>query len=189
MAELSQAIAPVPVIELFSGLPRGSNNIYPRARIVFNDDTAITAKLTANTNVVVYTLTLPANYAYRLDQASTEFGIGSAVTADNFEVLGNAFLEFGAGVVDVVMQLQSQGVTSFVSVLGQSIVWTLPEPFGEVFYNQDGLTPLITIRLYDNTSGSATDAQNSRFYWSFLQYDIQQVLDVAVNAPLPVSIV
>ncbi len=189
MAALSQNLTPAPTITLFAGIPQGSNNIFPRARVKFEDRTAITAKLTANTNTVKYTLSLPANYAYRLDQASLEIGIGSATTADNFEVLGSAFLEFGVGVANMAMLFQSQGVVSNTSVAGQSMIWTVPEPFGEVFFNQEGLAPTVTVRVFDNTSGAATDAQNARFYWTFLQYDIQQVLDVAVNAPLPVSIV
>lgn len=189
MAAVTQTITPTPTVQLFSGIPVGTNNIYPRARVIFQDATAITAKIATNTNTVAYELVLPPNYAYRFDQASISFGLSNSLDADNFENLGLVFLKLVAGTNTVAMNMKSEGVTNSVTIAGRNIIWNLENPFQEVFRQSGPGSVALTVMVFDNDGTENTDALTSLSYFSFLQYDINQILDVSVNAPLPVSIV
>ncbi len=190
MAAVSQTITPVPKIQLFSGLPFGTNNIYPRARVIFEDDTAVTLKAAGNTNTIIYQCNLPANYAYRLDTVSIQLGLTTSTEVDQIEDLGQARLLFGGAATKVVMPLQSIGLISNATVAGGTKIWNLVEAFSEVFYQEGSTTaPSISFRLFDNDGVNETVAQSGLAWITFLQYDIQQVTDVSVNAPTPVSVV
>lgn len=189
MTAQSQAIAPTGEITSFAGLPRGENNIYPRARIVFEDATAIALKIATDTNVVIYTFSLPANYAYRLDQFSIGFFDTGSVDTDNFENLGLGFLDLTAGVSANQFTVESPGDTFVNAVTGGAKSWgiTRDQRYGEIFFSQDPTPPRMRIQLFDNDATENTDALSSLTHVSFLQYDIEQLVNVAVNAPQPVT--
>ncbi len=190
MAAVSQTITPAPTIQLFSGLPYGTNNIYPRARVIFEDDTAITLKAAGNTNTIIYQCNLPPNYAYRLDSTMIQIGLTTSTEVSQIEDLGQSRLVFGGAATKVVMQLESKGVISHSTVAGGLKVWTQIDPFSEVFHQEGTATaPSIAFRLFDNDGVNETVAQGGLLWVTFLQYDINQVTDVSVNAPTPVSVV
>ncbi len=190
MAAASQTITPPARIELFSGIPRGSNNIYPRARVIFEDNTAIALKAALDTNVVIYVINLPANYAYRMDTFSISFGLATSTEVSQFENLGHALIEFEGLDAKVIMLPLSQGLMNNTNVAGGQKVWNLFDPFTEVFdQGNTNNAPQLTVRIFDNDAVNETVAQASSTWISFLQYDILQVTDVAVNAPQPVSVV
>lgn len=191
MAVVSQTITPTAEITSFAGLPRGDNNIYPRARIVFADNTQVALKLAGNTNTVSYSIALPANYAYRVDQFLINFFSGVSIDVDNFDLLGKAIFQFAAAVNTLTVPLESLGVSSSGTIAGASQTWGIPQDqsFGEVFSNSSGAQPTLVAELFDNDGTNNTDALSALAYFSFLQYDIEQIVNVGVNAPQPVFIV
>lgn len=168
------------------------NNIYPRARLVFNSKVAITLKAAGNTNTILMVCTLPENYSYRLDSAFISFSAPASTELSQLEDLGESRISF-EGVNTVIMNLKSEGLTSHVDVGGSVKVWTLSKAFREVLTQprDKGVSPprvSQSFLIYDNDGVNETVALENNTYISYLMYDIDQALDVIVNAPLPVSI-
>ncbi len=189
MAAVSQTITlNRPTSEQFGGLPFGTNNIYPRSRVVFQDATAITLKAAGNTNTLIYNMTLPRNYAYRLDEVVLFLGLSTSTEVDQFEDLGEIAISFNSGSSNLIhMVMRSEGLVSQSSVAGGLKVWNVQDRFSSVFRSQGpNDTIIMQLRLYDNDGVNETVAQTSSLHVSALQYDISQILDVAVNAPQPV---
>lgn len=187
MAAVSQTITPAPTIQSFAGLPASVNNIYPRARVNFDDATSITLKAAGNTNVVIYAVNLPANFAYRIDTMSVSFALSTSTEVSQFEDLGAALVTL-QGVSFFRMVLKSEGLVSSGSVVGASKTWTLVEPLAELFHDDSGTETQLLLRLFDNDAVNETVALGSIFHMSFLQYDIEQEVEVVVNAPMPVRV-
>jgi len=190
MAALTQTISVPADAQRFSGIPFGSNNIYPRARINFNSATAITLKAAGNTKTVIFTMDLPPNFAYRLDSSYVNFNLATNTEVSQYEDLGIAIvsLDITAGSVFMRMALESKGAITDTTVAGGQKSWTLIDPITEVL-QADASNIQIIYHLFDNDGVNETVALGLDFHVSFLQYDILQVTDVSVNAPLPVSLV
>lgn len=188
MAALTQTIVPTATIEVFSGLPSpiDVNNIYPRARVIFQPTTALTLKAAGNTNTLNYDIFLPVNYAYRLDTFSISLGLATSTEVSQLEDRGNVFISIDGSAISV-MDLVSVGISNNTTVAGGQKTWLIPEKYTELF----GVNGLVRInaRLFDDDAVNETVALNATTRFSFLQYEIAQVLDVSVNAPQPVSIV
>lgn len=196
MAQVTQTItitpeAPTP----FSGVPGVSdpNNVFPRARITFKDKTTITSKGAGDTKTVRYNMDLPANFAYRLDQAVVLIGDTSSTDADNYDNLGfvNILLDSPFSSIDMGMQLLSQGNTPFsAGVAGTGKYWNILDKWGELFYSPTGSAVRVSAFVNDTDGVNASAAlSDGLVFFSFLQYDIEQANYVVANAPTPVNVV
>lgn len=189
MAIVQQTIIVPARIQSFAGLPPGQNNIFPRARIIFEDTTEITLKAAGNTNTILWVCFMPPNFAYRMDTVSIGLGADDSTEVSQIEDLGQARLVFEQFVAaNVIQPLESVGLISNGDVTGGQKVWNNRRPFTELFSNSSGASPICSFILYDNNAGE-TVAQDTQAYFSFLQYDIAQVVDVSVNAPRPVKLI
>jgi len=186
-----QTLNLTPTTTLFAGLPPGTNNIYPRARLTFADKTVIALKAALDTKTVQYNFTLPANFAYRLDQFGIGFFDTGSVDTDNYENVGLGLILLETGVTNVQFTVSSLGDTNVTNVNGGSKTWGIVQDqrFGEVFWNIDGGQPVFRVQLFDNDATNNTDELSTHTWVSFLQYDIEQTIDVVVNAPQPVNVV
>lgn len=196
MAALTQTITPTPDVQLFSGLPGGTNNIYPRARVSFDSSNAITLKAAANTNTVIYIFNLPENFAYRFDQSYVSFNVATSTEISQIEDLGVAIISLDNGsTIFARSTLASKGLISDTTVAGSQKCWVMEDPYQEV---HQAVIPLgstanpnirWTYNLFDNDNVNETVALAADIHVSFLQYDIQQIFHVSVNAPQPVTVV
>lgn len=190
MAHISQTISPGIRTIPFSGRPPGDaiNNIYPRARVIFEGTGSTLAKIATNTQTVLFRHTLPANFAYSIGSIFISAGDGNSLDVANYENLSLGQLQFNEGAAfDIEFQLNSLG-SILNTPTAAAKAWRPHVPvFGEVFFNQTGFAPVLDISILDNDAG-ATEALATVTYVSFLQYDILQADMVAVNAPMPVSV-
>jgi len=191
MAEVTQTITLVPLRTVpFSGRPRGDqlNNIFPRARVIFQDSTNVTAKIAGNTNRVILNLDFPPNFYYAFDTWLVTIGRSISNDADNYETVALQLLNFedpanSIAFASVIGELAQEDAG------GQWMCWRRREPhFSEVFGNQDGLGPRIQTTFNDSDGVNATALLTAITYASFLQYDVMQADMVDVNAPRPVTL-
>lgn len=191
MAHITQTITQaITRIQPFADLPPTENNIYPRRRLIAQSSTTITAKDALDTKTIDIDVTLPVNFAYALDQLYIGLGAGGNLDVDNYEPLALCTLQFSnAALSDVFFSMESPGIT-FQDLDGSRQTYSVSptQKFSELFSNQIGLAPTLSIALNDRDAVNLTAALNLRFYASFLQYDIRQVDQVVVNAPMPVSV-
>ena len=137
-------------------------------------------------------MTLPANFAYVVSCGFAMITCSSSQTdPDHYENLSRFIVQEDTPVsFDFAdMQLKSQGLmqTSASSITPGGKIWDIVKPFGEIFYNQGGNTPRCFAHFIDSDAVNATATCVLTYNYSFLQYDIEQALNVAVNAPMPVA--
>lgn len=186
MANATQTITPTGVAQPFSGRPPqlDENNIYPRARILFKNQTTITAKDALDTKTVTLVHNLPQNYYYTIETFQVQIGLATSLDADNYDLQALQTANFNtAGAND--WQQALQGVLAFQNVAG---VWAcfrnlLPD-FGEVM---PSLPCEINTFFNDLDAVNLSSALTCVSYVSFLQYDVMQSDMVRVNAPMPVT--
>lgn len=195
MADQLNAFTGVPEIQQFAGIPPTSNNIYPRARVTFSAEIAIPLKGAGDTARTRVICDLPQNYAYTMDQTFLAvYDNAGATDVDNYGNLGTVLMQWTdpGNETDVLLTLKSNGIQPYEANAGGLKTYCPEKPFGEVFYNpaKPGASKFIRTVWYvfDTDAVNATIALDGRYYFSFLQYDINQVSEVAVNAPQPVSI-
>ncbi len=191
MAEVTQIIAPaVDRTVPFSGRPPGvdENNIYPRARVIFENTTEITAKGAGDTKAVTLNLDLPANFYYVVD--SFYVGIGDIANNDSDNYETSALQTY-----NIEAQANGDIFTSVVGVLaqldagGQIMCFRRRDPaFSEIFGNQMGISTRLSTVFNDSDGVNASAAMDCFTYATFLQYDVRQADMVRVNAPMPVRV-
>lgn len=184
MANTTNTFTPGSTIQQFSGLVLNSNNIYPRARVIFDSAETITAKGAGDTRTLFTEFSLPVNFAYIIDQLTLAVNVNDSNNYDNNGLLTVNNDQVGSD--NAVLPLLSEGFAYADNQATEIKVYRLINPFGEIIYNQDGGAPLVEAKLFDDDGTNATGAGSLNLYVSFLQYDIQQVQNVAVNAPMPV---
>ncbi len=191
MAEVAIAIVPTIGIQMFSGLPYGTNNIYPRARVIATTSTSVAAKIATNTQTVTVNVNLPANYAYVMDSQFIAFR-SAATPSDlsHYNDLATQRISPDGATTLVLNQLVAPGEGLFLTNLAGMKVWQVPfgSGFGEVFFNRTGASPQVRYAMFDEDAVNATVALTANLYCTFLQYDIEQVTEVGVNAPQPVIV-
>lgn len=160
----------------------------PRGRVTFQiNDGAIAAKIATNTTTILTTCVLPANYAYTFEYASVQASFAtSASDAANFESLGMMLVNLGDGLGGRRAQMFSRGAMNDGLAVASQIAWEPLNVFPSPIFNTEGATPQVLLRFADLDAG-ATVAGLLATVVSFLQYDIEQVFNVGVNYPVPVS--
>lgn len=187
MAEVAIALAAVIDVEQFSGVPGGG--IYPRARLTARFSGSVAAKIASNTQHVTVTVTLPPNFAYVQD--TSFFSLRSATVpsdVDHYINYGYFRVSRDGSETTTIGNLVAPGLARFGDVGDGLKIWTIPQKFTDLIYNQTGGTPNVTYVLQDTEATDDTVVLTAAFNASFLVYDIMQATEVIVNAPQPVSI-
>lgn len=198
MAHVAIVVTTGPELVSFSGIDLVSDqHIYPRGRIRFrNAAFPIAAKGAGDTQSVRNTLTLPAGFAYALESASI---VVSSAANDSFHYAASCYLNirFDNTGDDVTIPLTSgypevvgstaNGRYEFgVTGAGEQKIYSPIQPlFGELFFNLRNISPVVRFTLNDVDGTNATAAMTGSWYLSFLQYTLQQAVDVSVNTPRP----
>jgi len=196
MASLQQAFDPIArVLPFAQRREPGAYNDLPRARVDYDiDGEVVTAKATANTNRLRINCNLPNNYAYVLDNVFTFLKItgglpGDADGIDNFESIAGGELDPIGTAATRFMELFANG--NFITGSGEADggkIWTPQSLSKQIFFNTQGSQMNLRVFLVDGDNSNATLAGELTYHASFLQYDIEQAYNVAVNAPLPVRL-
>lgn len=161
----------------------------PRGRITYQVlDQAITAKIATNTTQINVINVLPANYAYVVEFATIRVSFPTD-TADAANFLPNGIMQvrLGDGLGARMAGLFSRGVTSSDINAGSARIYHPENFFPSPVFNQRGDTPIINLEVFDTDAG-ATVVGELNSVVSVLQFDLEQVFNVAVNFPLPVSV-
>ncbi len=194
MANVTQTLTLVGEPVPFSDVPPGENNIYPRARIVFQvRDSTITAKAAGNTNQLIIVADLPVNFAYVIDSLFCSVRFVLTADAENYNDRGTMGIQFTSpgGGNDVSTFVQSGGVGPSEDAAHFSKIFTQSQQadFHEIFFSRSrtNAAARIAIRLFDEDGTNATAAGEFDAYISVLQYNILQADKVVVNAPMPVA--
>ena len=186
MAHQTQTITAAPSIQSFAGV--GPVSGYdPRARIIFRSNDSVLAKNAGDTKTLNLTCDLPVNYAYVTDHILVSMVLnGSTGALDHYANLAVQSTSDGVNTA-ISNQIRSQGEFSTNGVTGEQKIYAPYDGhFHHVFFNQVGAQPSVTFQFTDTDAVNATAAFSLVSYVSFLQFDIQQAIDVGVNAPLPV---
>lgn len=169
--------------------------MFPRARIISGNATTITAKSAGDTKGVLITITLPANFAYSFQGGFAFLTSATAADVDNYQAINRISIQdrqTGVSFDWADMDFTSPGAFVFASsdptTAGK--IYNVPERSmnRDVFYNLLGEGPRVFVTLNDTDGTNATAQSVVTYRFTFLQYDIEQVLNVAVNAPQPVSV-
>lgn len=191
MADVLTNFTPIIFPEAFNELPRGENHYYPRARLNFTvSGDVIPAKLAGNTNSIEVEMNLPVGFGYTIDyvNAVCVMDVGEA---GHFQ--SNGLLDItptgslGAGdATPYFTQLTSEGSTPNIMANEAKIYCSHPGcSYKNLIYNLGSTSPQLNLRVTDDHA-DATAAGSFFMRVGYLQYDINQILDVALNSPLPV---
>lgn len=194
MAEVAIAITPTRNVQLFAGLPASGTlerSFLPRGCVSFQNVTStIAAKGAGNTQTITTTCTLPPNYAYSLQYLVSTININTELAAaDDFERYAAITLNDGRQATPNVRfqaKAETSGVTS--ANAGSIVTWSPINLYKSVFWNQDGVSPVLTLVITDSDGTNARAAASISNQVQFLQFDIDQATDVRVNAPQPVRL-
>ncbi len=161
----------------------------PRGRVTFQQaDGVVTAKIATNTTTVNVVCTLPANYAYVFEYASVQIAFDTdTADAANFENVGMMLVNLGDGLGGRRAQFFSRGQTGDSLNAGSQIAWAPLNVFPSPIFNLQQNSPNLILRFYDTDAGATEEGLLSAVV-SLLQYDIEQIFNVGVNFPVPVSI-
>lgn len=161
----------------------------PRARIHFRAQAeTVTAKIATNSSSIRVNAVLPVNYAYVFEYATLNIDIPTNIAdADNFSNNGQIQFSNGDGTGARIGALFSRGLVPDLLQAGSQKIWHPVNPYRTIMYNVDGIAPQIFMEIWDNELVLNTDEGNFSSYLSVLQYDIEQIYNVSVNAPIPVT--
>jgi len=187
VAAAAQTITLAPIANAFGDLPAGpefSKSSLPRACIEFSTAAStISAKSALDTNRLTIACTLPVNYGYVLSYLTMTIFFASQGDIDNYQDVGNIDNNpQPAGSVSAVLSAGS--FTNPGTNFGKC--FRAENPFKLPMFRRDGGAITFNTFLVDDDGVNATGAGTLLFYACFLQYDIAQMLNVALNAPLPV---
>lgn len=188
MAHTAQTITKDPSEVLrFTGIPGGtiSNQIFPIGRVIYRLNDAITAKGAGDTKEITVQFDLPANFAYVVDKFSMSLSAPSSTTdLVNVTDLSRASAHKDSTVAAPQWQVPSAGEI-LSDTAGSVKLFSNTECFKDVFFNQSGEAPFLRWKIRDDAAG-ATGQYFATGYVSVLQFNIEQAINVSVNAPQPV---
>lgn len=192
MANIAIDISPTPGVFPFSTvggfvLPYSA---VPRGRVVFRvNATVIAAKIATNTTSIRIRNILPPNYAYVLEWLQCDIDLPTDTSeASQFDAVGELRTLLGDGAGPRISQLFSEGVYATTLNAGSGRAWCALQPYPLPIFNQLAGVPSVELRLFDADAVNATVAGTFSSTLSFLQYDIEQVFNLALNFPVPVQI-
>ncbi len=192
MANIALSLDPSATPFPFETFPGGAlqYSAVPRGRMVFRvNDQVIAAKIATNTTSIQITNTLPANYAYVLEwfQADVILATDTAEAAQ-FDAVGQIQFALGDGAGTRDSQLFSEGIYATTLNAGSGRAWCALQGFPLPIFNVLGNAPAVTVRLNDSDVVNATVAGLLNATLSFLQYDLEQIFNLALNFPVPVQV-
>ncbi len=189
MANINLAVTPSPAPFPFHTVPGGElpYTAVPRGRVSFRvTNTTIAAKIATNTTSIQITNTLPANFAYIFEYAQIDVNFDTPDAA-NYDVVGTLVTQLGDGSGNRVSQMFSRGVAGFALNAGDQKSWEVFPIYSSPIYNLLQNAPAVILQVNDNDAGATVEGSVNS-YISFLQYDIDQIFNAALNFPLPVAI-
>lgn len=161
---------------------------YPRGRVSYRlNDEVIAAKIATNTTSAQIKMVLPRNFAYVLEYLSTDVIFATDVDdALKWDAVG--FLNVtGIGQGGRVSQLFSQGQYATTLNAGSGRAWGTVQPYPLPLFTLVGSILQVEVRLNDSDVVNACVAGLLNMSASFLQYDVEQIYNMALNFPLPVQ--
>lgn len=161
----------------------------PRARLTFQvNDGAIAAKIATNTTTINITNTLPVNFAYVFEYCTVQVAFATSTSdAGTMDDTGAILVNLGDGAGGRRASLFSRGATADSLAAGSQIIYRSENVFPSPIYNSLSVTPTIILRLSERDAGATVAGLLSSIV-SVLQYDIDQVFNVGINYPIPVSL-
>lgn len=168
----------------YSGLPEVSRSVTPYPLAELRYDLLQNETITdgdAGGQVVSINLDLPDGYAYAITGFNCAIKNSSGM---NFQDLGYAWFDSGAGTLQHMFNVQAPGLT-YQQAGDLQKVWqpyeaTLPKA---VIIPQPSVPPRFRVRLR-NLTASDTGYTLTNFLASFLQYTPEQFFHYAVHYPL-----
>lgn len=189
MAIIAVSLAPTPVVDLFAGVPPNNVTHLPRGCCKFELlNGVIPAKIATNMQTIDVNCVLPPNYGYVLSYLSIATFMADQEDSDNISDSGTMFNMLGGSI-----EGQASPLIAIGSQLGDGAgtilkSWVPTNPYKLPLYNLHGQQVTVRCRLSDGDAVNATAVGQVLFFACFLQYDIEQVVHVGVNAPVPVRI-
>lgn len=161
----------------------------PRGRITFQIlKTVIPAKIATNTTSINVENVMPANYAYVVEFATIQVNFPTSTSdAANFSANGIMQVRLGDALGTRRAGLFSRGISPAELNAGSSQIWHPENYFPTPIFNLLGATPIVNLEVFDVDAG-ATVVGELNTVVSVLQFDLEQIFNVAVNFPLPVSV-
>jgi len=193
MAHNLITVTPPPQIVTFGGIEAVTDDsFFPRARISFVLGAALVAKAALDEQTCRFICNMPVNYAYVLDTVFVTVSSATVADAGNYNLVANMRIIFDqdTSTNNVQEELVATASTGFGDAgVGSSLMYSRkPNSYNEVFADPTrGSAPEIRIYIFDEAAG-ATGALTGDIYLSLLQYDIRQIDQVRVNAPMPVGV-
>lgn len=191
MANIALEFAPNPDLFSFDLDPVPSalldKTSLPRARVSYSvRQGSITAKIATNTTSVRVTCTLPVNYAYVFEYCTVMASFpGDIADAGHFNNEGQlTFNVEGSVQVSPLATLHSLGAAPDTNNTASMKIWAPVNAFRTVIANSVD----ITAEIWDDDAVNATVLGKLNFLLTVLQYDIEQIHNVSVNAPIPVAL-
>ncbi len=188
MAVIAITQTPVQTLQQLSGRPIDREGSYlPRAILTFSVVSGvIAAKIATNTQTVTTSCTLPPNFAYQLVYSNFAIDCITAKDAEQFNVLGQSTIVPIDTPARPHLRQKSEGASPTSGNTGDVQIWSPVDKFPGLIFTQSGESSIFATVLTDDDAVNAADAR--RFFCTvmFHVYDISQVLNVGVNAPLPV---
>lgn len=160
----------------------------PRSRICFrvNGD-AVAAKIATNTQSIVIVNELPENYAYTLEFIYVSALFNTSDDVDHYTDVSYLAAKLGDGEGPRYTELISDGNAPGLLNVGLQKVWHPLNKFNMPMFNEVGQFVAVELHLFDSDAVNATAAGTVSSLACFLQYDLEQAYNVAVNFPLPVQ--
>lgn len=161
----------------------------PRARLTYQlKSEALAVKAALDTTSITINCTLPVNFAYTFEYATMDIQIaGSADDADNFSDNGRIIVSFADGLGLRQNEFTSLGLINTLLNVGSTKIWGPVNPYCCPIFNQDGLSPTISL-LVNDVDADTTGAGTLSCVVTVMQYDLDQVFNYPLNFPLPVAL-
>lgn len=187
MANVAIGITPVVSQQRFTGEQVGEG-FYPRARVSFlAQGVTIVLKGAGDTQSISMAMALPANYAYSAEFALAVFDCPTEIpAAADFSEGALVWINDGRqSTFNYQSSMFSRFTQPSTNNAGSTRSWEPLNMFKGIFWNEQGVGPDAVIAINDEDGTNARAAGTVTILMTFLQFDIEQALDVRSNGPMP----
>lgn len=195
MAGISRTtVTPNPDIYPFSGLadPGRDLSMVPRAQVVYNVNyQTISAPSAGTIQAILFSVTLPPNFAYALTEFSVVLANDNDATTLDYDLTANGYLEEPIGknpsttMSRSSFEMVSNGKGSEIgtSTYKQNLNYVMRGSFGNVLWARPNSTG--DMSLVGQFQANQIDTDAVRFYAkaSLLQFNVEQANHWQVNTP------
>ena len=183
MATTTTSLTPAASIFQYQGMPDilGERTRIPRAEINFNlDEAVVTVAGAGEDQALIITCVLPPGFAYAMREVHV--GLKTA-NGDDWDNTAWGQMANGAGATRTLfapIQFASNGTSRGIT----RRIWVVSEYVKQVMIPVPGDGPEMGFSVSNTTIDGA--AGTVSFFAAFLQFDIEQAHNFAVNNPLPI---